>query len=152
MKNLLLVSITLFVVYTSGNGLCVIKTASAATPVPVTKQDILQSDDIIANAFANHARNLQTYGQGIVTALLPDDSTGSRHQRFIIMLASGQTLLIVHNIDIAPRIDSLQAGDTVAFYGEYEWNEKGGLIHWTHRDPGGSHVAGWIEYNGQMYQ
>lgn len=152
MKNLLLTTITLFAVYTAGDSPHVIKTAGAATPAPVTRQEILQSDEIIANAFTNHASNLQVYGQGIVTALLPDDYTGSRHQRFIITLASGQTLLMIHNIDIAPRIDSLQTGDTVSFYGEYEWNDKGGLIHWTHTDPDGSHVAGWIQHSGHRYQ
>jgi Protein of unknown function (DUF3465). len=52
-------------------------------------------------------------------ARLPDDEQGSRHQRFILRLASGRTLLVAHNIDLAPRIDGLQVGDQVAFSGEY---------------------------------
>lgn len=84
--------------------------------------------------------------------VLPDDQDGSRHQRFIVQLASGQTLLITHNIDIAPRINGLEAGDTVRFNGEYVWNEKGGLVHWTHHDPQGRHAAGWVIRNGQMYK
>ncbi|HXQ73121.1 MAG TPA: DUF3465 domain-containing protein [Pyrinomonadaceae bacterium] len=85
-------------------------------------------------------------------SLLPDDQKGSRHQRFIVKLASGQTLLIAHNIDIAPRISGLAVGDSVRFYGEYVWNEKGGTIHWTHHDPRGRHVAGWVVHNGKTYQ
>lgn len=77
---------------------------------------------------------------------------GSQHQRFIVELSSGQTLLIAHNIDIAPRINSLQVGDSVRFYGEYEWNPQGGIIHWTHHDPNGYHVGGWIKHNGRTYQ
>ncbi len=83
---------------------------------------------------------------------MSDDNDGSRHQRFILRLGSGQSLLIAHNIDIAPRVATLRTGDTVSFYGEYEWNDKGGVIHWTHRDPQGQHAAGWLEHNGQRYQ
>jgi hypothetical protein len=32
------------------------------------------------------------------------------------------------------------------------WNEKGGVVHWTHRDPGGRHMAGWLAHNGKTYQ
>jgi hypothetical protein len=62
------------------------------------------------------------------------DNQGSRHQRFILKLNSSQTLLIAYNIDLAPKIKNLKVGDHVNFYGEYEWNSKGGVIHWTHHD------------------
>jgi len=87
-----------------------------------------------------------------VTRILSDDNDGSRHQRMILRLASGRTLLIAHNIDLAPRVPSLKTGDTLLFYGEYEQNEQGGVIHWTHNDPQGRHVAGWLEHNGRRYQ
>jgi len=106
----------------------------------------------IADAFANHRSNLQVEGQGTVIKILPDDADGSRHQRFILRLDSGQTLLMAHNTDLAPRISALKEGDTVSFNGEYEWNSKGGIIHWTHRDPDGSHEAGWIRHKDQIYQ
>lgn len=111
-----------------------------------------RDDAIIGKAFANHERNLQVSGRGRVEKILPDDNDGSRHQRFILRLESGQTLLVSHNIDLAPRIESLGEGDTVSFYGEYEWNSKGGVIHWTHHDPQGRHPAGWIKHGGQTYQ
>lgn len=110
------------------------------------------NDDPIARAFANHRSNLQVEGQGTVIKILPDDADGSRHQRFLLRLDSGQTLLMAHNIDLAPRLAALKEGDTVAFNGEYEWNAKGGVIHWTHRDPDGSHEAGWIRHKGRIYQ
>jgi hypothetical protein len=87
-----------------------------------------------------------------VVRILPDDPKPPRHERFIVQLASGQTVLIAHNIDIAPRVDELKAGDSIRFYGEYVWNEKGGVIHWTHHDPQGRHVAGWVKRNGKTYQ
>ena len=110
------------------------------------------SDEIIASAFNNRNHHLQVEGQGIVIKILRDDLAGTRHQRFIVRLSSGQTLLIAHNIDLAPRVISLRKGDKVFFYGEYEWNSKGGTIHWTHHDPAGRHIAGWIKHNGKKYQ
>ncbi len=108
--------------------------------------------DAIAEAYANHASGVQVVGEGAVSRLLADDEEGGRHQRFILRLASGQTILVAHNIDLAPRIDSLQAGDTVSFNGVYEWNDRGGVIHWTHHDPQGEHEAGWLRHRGRTYQ
>ena len=110
------------------------------------------ADATLASAFANHSSNIQVQGDGQVTKVLEDDNIGSRHQRFIVQLATGQTLLVTHNIDLAERIASLKAGDTVEFSGEYEWNPQGGVIHWTHRDPQGRHTDGWIKHKGKMYQ
>jgi hypothetical protein len=106
----------------------------------------------IAQAHQNRTSNLQVAGEGIVIKILSDDNDGSRHQRFILRLSSGQTLLVAHNIDVAPRIPSLREGESVAFNGVYEWNPKGGVIHWTHHDPEGRHTPGWLKYNGKTYQ
>lgn len=94
----------------------------------------------------------QVYGEGTVQRVLADDNDGSRHQRFILKLDSGRTLLIAHNIDLAPRIPALKTGDTVAFYGEFEENDRGGVIHWTHHDPRGVHPGGWLRHEGRTYQ
>lgn len=120
---------------------------------PGISLDIHDSHDaVFENAFENRISNQQVSGQGVVVKILADDTQGSRHQRFIVRLGSGQTLLIAHNIDLAPRIDSLRVGDAVSFNGEYEWNPKGGVIHWTHHDPQRRHPAGWIRLGGQTYQ
>jgi hypothetical protein len=128
------------------------QTESIGTPASISEDVSKESDAAISVAFANRQSSVQVSGSGIVAKLLPDDTNGSRHQRFILRLASGQTLLVAHNIDLAPRINSLREGDAVGFYGQYEWNEKGGVVHWTHRDPGGSHVDGWLQYQGQKFQ
>ncbi len=109
-------------------------------------------DAVLAEAYATRAHNLQVKGRGTVVRLLEDDEDGGRHQRFILRLASGQTLLIAHNIDLAPRIRGLRVRDSVAFFGVYEWNEEGGTIHWTHKDPAGEHTDGWLEHGGRTYQ
>jgi len=110
------------------------------------------ADQALAAAFEKHQSNVQVQSSGRVVRVLPDDNEGSRHQRFIIRLSSGQTLLVAHNIDLANRVTPLQAGDAVEFNGEYEWNAQGGVIHWTHRDPQRSHVDGWIKHDGRTYQ
>ncbi|MGB5491252.1 MAG: DUF3465 domain-containing protein [Woeseiaceae bacterium] len=110
------------------------------------------SEAALDEAIRARRAGYQVQGSGKVVRILSDDRDGSRHQRFIVQLASGQTLLIAHNIDLAPRVADLKPGHIVAFYGEYEWNERGGVIHWTHHDPRGQHAAGWVEHNGVRYQ
>ncbi|GAB3674281.1 DUF3465 domain-containing protein [Salinisphaera aquimarina] len=110
------------------------------------------ADAAIAKAYRAKAHDVRVRGEGRVSAVLQDDTRGSRHQRFILRLASGNTVLVAHNIDLAPRIPSLRKGDTVGFNGIYEYNERGGVVHWTHRDPGGRHAGGWLEHAGQRYQ
>ncbi|MBY0474520.1 MAG: DUF3465 domain-containing protein [Nitrosomonas sp.] len=112
----------------------------------------LNGDDLLAQLFADAQSNVQVYGTGIVISILSDDLNGSRHQRFIIELKSKQTLLIAHNIDLAPRIDKLVLNDQIEFFGEYEWNDKGGVVHWTHHDPEEIHLNGWILHNNVIYQ
>lgn len=110
------------------------------------------SDGVLANAFQYGLTNLQVEGEGKVIKILSDDTYGSKHQRFIIRLSTLQTLLVAHNIDIAPRIATLKVGDNLQFNGEYEWDNKGGVMHWTHHDPDNQHVNGWIKHAGITYQ
>jgi hypothetical protein len=107
---------------------------------------------VLRNAFNNRASNIQVLVMGRVTAVLSDDNNGSRHQRFIVQLQNSQTLLVAHNIDIAPRVSGLRVGDTLYIYGEYEWSEQGGVIHWTHHDPSRRHIDGWIDRNGTIFR
>lgn len=109
------------------------------------------SDSALVSAFETRQSHVQIAGSGVVLKLLPDDLEGSKHQRFLVRTGTGQVLLVVHNIDIAPRIVDLQVGAPISFYGEYIWNAQGGLIHWTHRDPGTRHTGGWIRYNNTLY-
>lgn len=110
------------------------------------------SGNAVETAYNNKQSDIQVQGQGTVLRILSDDNDGSRHQRFILKLNAGQSLLIAHNIDLAPRLNDLKKGDTVEFFGEYEWNSKGGVIHWTHNDPNHRHVDGWLKHRGRTYQ
>lgn len=124
-------------------------------PSPPPVEEVAYTDDsakILQNAFNTRRSNLQIRGKAEVYRVLPDDNKGSRHQRFLLRTSTGQSILVAHNIDLAPRIPGIKPGDTVEFYGVYEYNDKGGVIHWTHHDPGGRHEGGWLHHNGYTYQ
>lgn len=125
---------------------------AVSAPPGASREASGRHDAFLDDAFTRRLSRVQVRGEGTVVKVLRDDGNGSRHQRFIVRLDSGRTVLVAHNIDLAPRIDGLRAGDTVTFSGEYEWNPKGGVIHWTHRDPRGRHPEGWIRHDGQLYQ
>ena len=129
---------------------------------PATLSEVTQSANTsVEQAFKQRASNVQVEGKGEVVKLLPDDNNGSRHQKFLVKISPEQTLLFAHNLDLAARVEPLAVGDIVEFKGEYVFNPKGGIVHWTHRDPQGrqengspqgQHEAGWIKHNEQIYQ
>lgn len=106
----------------------------------------------IMKAYQQQISNIQVQSKGEVKAILADDNDGSRHQKMILKLENGLTVLVAHNIDLAPRVEGLRKGEIVEFYGEYEYSPKGGVIHWTHHDPQAKHVDGWLKYQGKSYR
>jgi hypothetical protein len=110
------------------------------------------NEGALTSAYRNHKSRVEVCGRGVIAKVLRDDTQGIRHQRFVVRLPPGQTVLIAYNFDLAPRIDGLRTGSPIEFVGEYEWNGQGGVVHWTHRDPGGHHSPGWIRYEGRQYQ
>ena len=121
----------------------------APAPAPTTERD---GNAAITRAFSQHESDVAVRGSGTVSRVLADDNDGSRHQRILVKLPGGQTVLLVHNIDIAPRVSGVRAGDEIQFEGEYVWNERGGLVHWTHHDPAARHKSGSITYAGRTYR
>ncbi len=119
-------------------------TESAAQPLP--------DNAAIVQAYERKQSDIFVEGHGTVKKLLPDDNKGSRHQKFLVTISDKQTLLFAHNIDLAPRIDDIAVGDVVSFKGEYVYNPKGGVMHWTHHDPKGNIEGGWIQHNGKLYE
>ena len=108
--------------------------------------------ELIAAAWEQRANDVDVEATGTVRRVLRDDNEGSRHQRFTLELSNGQTVLIAHNIDLAPRVENVRLGDSVRFKGVYEWNDRGGVVHWTHHDPRGRRAGGWLEHNGRRYE
>lgn len=92
-----------------------------------------------------------TKGEGTIIKVLPDDTNPPCHQRLLLKISDDRTLLITHNVDLAPRVENPQKGDFIIFYGEFIDNEKGGLIHWTHHDPNGGR-GGYLIHNSIRYE
>ncbi len=133
-------------------GLCACNQPSAESNLasPLAEQ-ASTSNRSIEQAFSAKQSNIQVSGTGVVVKVLADDNKGARHQKFLVKINPQQTLLFAHNIDLAPRVP-LQAGDTISFSGEYVYNPKGGVIHWTHHSPKGNHPGGWVMHNNEKYQ
>ncbi len=106
----------------------------------------------ITEAYGAHRNLPRVQGSGIVVKVLKDDTKGLKHQKFLLEVSPSITILIAHNIDLAPRIENLRAADKVEFSGEYIYTPKGGTVHWTHKDPNGHHQAGWLKHNGKTYE
>ena len=120
----------------------------SATVSSTTKMDA----GAIVEAYGAHRNVPQVQGSGIVVKVLKDDTNGLRHQKFLLKVTDDITILIAHNIDLAPRVEDIHEGDIVGFKGEYIYTPKGGTVHWTHKDPRGNHAAGWLEHNGKKYE
>ncbi|MEM9292873.1 MAG: DUF3465 domain-containing protein [Acidobacteriota bacterium] len=127
-----------------------------SAPAPSASQDVIDADADACRrqvdaAFRNETSGFMVTCPGRVARVLPDDNEGSRHQRFILDVSGSRTLLVAHNIDLAPKAP-LQQGDSVIVRGQYEWNNRGGVLHWTHHDPRGRRAGGWLEVDGQRYK
>lgn len=107
--------------------------------------------DQLLQAQANNARKVEVLFTAPVYKLLPDDRQGTPHQRFLLQLSNGSTVLVAHNTKMAPPVP-IRAGDVVTIRGEYIWNEKGGVVHWTHHTDTPRHIGGYIDFNSQRYE
>ena len=114
-------------------------------------EEAREAEAAILEAWKSNRSGVEVQAIGVVSRVLADDEKGSRHQRIIVRLPSGHTVLLAHNIDLAPRVPAKQ-GDGIEFRGEYEWNAKGGVVHWTHHDPQGRHPGGFIRHGGRTFE
>jgi hypothetical protein len=123
---------------------------SAQREISTSRSAPRAGNGAIVEAYRQRKSDVWLEGSGTVEALLPDDRQGSKHQKFIVRVDRDLTILVSHNIDLAPRVP-IDKGDAVTFRGEYVWNSKGGLVHWTHRDPRGRR-GGWIRLGDEVYE
>ncbi|MBX3381418.1 MAG: DUF3465 domain-containing protein [Phycisphaeraceae bacterium] len=94
---------------------------------------------------------------GRVEKLLQDDTATSdnsdKHQKFLLLVPGDVTVLVAHNISTSQRVP-VKPGDTISLRGEYEYSDKGGTIHFTHKPKYNARSAqgGWIEFKGVRYE
>lgn len=106
--------------------------------------------EIIAAQERGKGLNFVEVQDAEVIRILPDDTQGRRHQKWMVQLANGSNLLAVYNSDMSERIP-LKEGDVVSMGGQYIWDRGGGLIHWLHEDPRNRRPDGYVELNGVRY-
>jgi hypothetical protein len=111
---------------------------------PVSDTQIIEDQD-------QHRSKVEVTLSAPVERLLPDDTQGNPHQKFLLGISNGTTVLVAHNTKLAPHIP-IHEGDLVTIHGEFVWNKKGGLVHYTHHSTSRHHQSGWIQCNGLQYQ
>jgi hypothetical protein len=113
---------------------------------------------VIARLFREKRSDTWVEIGGVVEKLLPDDRDtydgSDMHQRIILRTDDGVSVLVAHNITTSEHIPA-KPGDRLTLRGEYEWTEKGGTIHFTHKPRYATRDAsrsGWIEHAGTRYE
>ncbi len=122
----------------------------SASPIPPGVVEA-QDDHEIVQAQNAGVRDCEVTGRAVVRKLLKDDVVAPRHQRFLLELTNGTTILVAHNTDVAPKVP-IQEGDQLVIHGAFIANPKGGVIHWTHHSTSPRHEGGYIDFNGGRYQ
>ena len=109
-------------------------------------------DKNLVQAVESNRRTSYVTGAGMkVVELMPDDTSGSPHQKFRVQLSNGRTIMIISNLDMCVHIP-VQVGDAVGAGGEFiPTGKNSGLLHWVHSDPKKQRPDGYVELNGHVY-
>ncbi len=103
-----------------------------------------RADQEVLDAQSKGMSKVHVTFSAMVYKILPDDTKGIPHQRFLLRLSNNTTVLVAHNTNLSPYL-TIQPGDVVDVSGEYIWNKKGGLIHYTHPSTSAYKEGGWIK-------
>lgn len=112
------------------------------------------NDAAVCSAYDAGRSHAEVVADGTVTRVLGvAPGRVSPHEGFLLRLSSGcrLTVRVEANTDFTGSF-RLAPGDRAVVKGEYEYYPRGGVIHWTHRDPRGRHEGGFVEVNGNTYE
>jgi len=109
----------------------------------------------VYDAWSGHQSRVEVTASGSVARVLGTHSGPSgRHEGFLLHLTGaaghGLTVRVETNVDITGPVP-LSAGDGVEVRGEYVYDARGGLIHYTHHDPRGRHPGGFVRVGKLVY-
>jgi hypothetical protein len=108
----------------------------------------------ICALYSSGASGDEVIGRGTVAAVLgTSNGPSGEHEGFLLKLHGQCDLLlrIETNTSIIGPVP-LHEGENLIVKGQYENDPTGGVVHWTHHDPAGRHVAGYILAGGKLYQ
>jgi hypothetical protein len=114
------------------------------------------SNGAVYDAWLAHHSGVEVTATGSVARMLGTRTGPSgTHEGFLLHLRGaagrGLTVRVEDNTDLTGPVP-LSEGESVEVRGEYVYDPRGGLIHYTHLDPRGRHAAGHILANGKVYQ
>ncbi|MDP3509818.1 MAG: DUF3465 domain-containing protein [Candidatus Melainabacteria bacterium] len=108
-------------------------------------------DAQIIQAQSQQARKVELTVTAPIKKLLREEDYREPHQRFLLILSNGTTVLVANDLQYGTYAP-VQEGNVVRIHGEYIWNERGGVLHWTHKSDEPRHESGYIDFNGMRYQ
>jgi hypothetical protein len=113
------------------------------------------SNATVYDAWRTHRSYVQVTASGSVARVLGTRlGPAGMHEGFLLHLngaeGRGLTVRVEDNTDLTGPIP-MSAGDDAVVRGEYIYDPRGGIIHYTHRDPRGHHPSGYVQVNGRLY-
>lgn len=132
--------------------------APAAIQSAAPSVEIQSADKVVTNGAPYTGRTFNAVFHGTVTEILPDDTSGLKHEKFMFKLTdgldgkyNGTVVLVAHDIDRAPYVP-IKVGDTLEIKGDFLADTTPDkVLHWTHHDEKHKHPDGYIKLNGKIY-
>lgn len=108
----------------------------------------------VCDAAARGASHVEVTASGTVVRVLGvARGRSDAHEGFLMRVECAQPVIVRVEANTSfTGTFALQRGTNASVKGEYETDPRGGVIHWTHRDPRGRHPDGYVRVGGATYQ
>ena len=112
------------------------------------------ADPSLARAYADGRSHVEVQTRGTVVRVLGDRvGPSGEHVGFLIRADDlpRRLVRVEVNEDLTGPV-AVRAGEPVTLRGEYAYDSRGGVIHWTHHDPRHRHPDGFVLIGGHRYE